>query len=225
MEYPGRCLLIQAEDGKDVVVYGITGRSPSSQARKLVTDNSRVFVQPTDEEELKRGNPDLLVYNAIRWDAGSMTASNGKHTDAIHNAICWSLKPIHQRIDETLLQWEYEPDAPNYTPRIWAAIAQTHVYLGTIIRGPDGNAHRTQYEINTGQGFGITTYQGPNVPSGNPLPSYREAPFPIKLEGNAPAIAQDVWDCLDKRFRVSVAVAIRYHHTKEIETNIVNKHA
>jgi len=89
MTYPGRIIIIGTSlNGQRVVLYAITGRSPSSQARRLEIDTARgkVFVRPTDEETLKTGNPDLLVYPAIICGTG-IAVSNGTQTEAVFSCL------------------------------------------------------------------------------------------------------------------------------------------
>ncbi len=90
MVYPGRIIIIgTAPAGQRVVLYSITGRSPSSQARRLEIDKQAgsIFVKPTDEETLKTGNPDLLVYPAVICKAGAIAVSNGKQTGDVAKLI------------------------------------------------------------------------------------------------------------------------------------------
>ncbi len=119
MVYPGRIIIIgTAPAGQRVVLYSITGRSPSSQARRLEIDKQAgsIFVKPTDEQTLKTGNPDLLVYPAMIWDShNGVAVSNGKQTRDVANMLAADSNPLDVLVG-SLSSWEYEPDDPNFTP-------------------------------------------------------------------------------------------------------------
>ena len=112
MPYPGRTIIVgSGPDGQRGVLYAITGRSPSSQARRLVIDEKeqKIFVRPTDEDTLKTGNPDLLVYAAIMCGNGRIAVSNGKQTGDVFKTL--QAEPRAERVLQTgLVDWEFEPD-------------------------------------------------------------------------------------------------------------------
>ena len=101
MVYPGRVIIIgKSLSGEDVVMYALTGRSPSSQARMLLIDEAekKIFVKPTDEDTLKTGNPELLVYPAVIYGSG-IAVSNGKQTDDVFTSLGPGKDPIQVQID------------------------------------------------------------------------------------------------------------------------------
>jgi IMP cyclohydrolase len=210
MVYPGRVIIIgKSPEGDNVVMYAITGRSPSSQARKLEIDGSKktIFVKPTDEETLKTGNPDLLVYPAVICCKG-IAVSNGKHTEDIFNNIGSNSNPTEILI-KSLSAWEYEPDAPNYTPRISGCITKG-AGLSVIKRAEDGSVIRNFFEIPLvpGRGKMITTYSGVNE---NPLPSFFGEPLDVGLPwSNAGDAVNALYEALgpgngETDFRVAAA--------------------
>ena len=151
MEYPGRFIMLGRAENSDVAaVYGITGRSPSSHARRLVKKNEwkggfSIHVEPTDPELLKTGNPELLIYPAIIVEGNNIVVSNGKQTENLlyklgHKNILYSLVVHHKN-------WTFEPDAPNYTPRITGCIEDEKAALGIIKRSNSGIALRQLFEI------------------------------------------------------------------------------
>jgi IMP cyclohydrolase len=88
MEYPGRMIVVGATANKiPVVIYGLSGRSDSSKARVLKNDGLRVFTEPTDQEKLEKGDPALLIYNAVLSDGETTVVSNGAQTNLIQNTI------------------------------------------------------------------------------------------------------------------------------------------
>jgi IMP cyclohydrolase len=223
MEYPGRIIIIGRDitGENEIAVYGITGRSPSSQARKLKFDGTRLLVQPTNKEELKKGNPDLLIYPAIAGDPyKGLVISNGKQTASIESCIKAGEEPFNvfkKGLD--ISEWQYEPDAPNYTPRISGyIIPHGGSALSIIKRSEDGSPIRYDYnlELEPGKGKFIATYTGENK---NPLPSFEGEPIDVELKGKTPnEIADAVYEALgprdvEKDFRVGVA-AIFYNTNK-----------
>ncbi len=180
MVYPGRVIIIgKNPEGRDVVMYAITGRSPSSQARKLEISNAdkQIFVKPTDEETLKKGNPDLLVYPAIIC-GNAVAVSNGKQTENVFKGMDKGLNAI-EILSKSLSCWEYEPDEPNYTPRISGCVANVSA-LSILKRAADGSVMRHFFEIPmiAGRGKLIATYTGVNQ---NPLPSFEGEPVDVEI--------------------------------------------
>jgi IMP cyclohydrolase len=180
MVYPGRIIIIgKSPAGEDVVMYAITGRSPSSQARMLLIDEveKKIFVKPTDEETLKTGNPDLLVYPAVICGSG-IAVSNGKQTEDVLKCLDADKDPLQVQID-SLGNWEYEPDDPNFTPRISGCIT-SGAALSVLKRAEDGSVIRNYFKIPmiAGKGKLISTYTGVNQ---NPLPSFSGEPQDVEI--------------------------------------------
>jgi len=211
MVYPGRMIIIgKSPDGHTVVMYAITGRSPSSQARKLEVDEAKkgIFVKPTDEETLKKGNPDLLVYPAIMWNRG-IAVSNGKQTEDVFTHLSPATGPVEILV-KALASWQYEPDEPNFTPRISGCITQG-AGLNILKRAQDGSVMRNSFEIPliAGKGKMITTYTGINE---NPLPSFAGEPQDVDVSwSTAEDAAAALYDALgplpgEPDFRVTAAV-------------------
>ncbi|MBT3406483.1 hypothetical protein HN419_04915 [Candidatus Woesearchaeota archaeon] len=244
MEYPGRLIALGRDPTGEhnVVVYAVTGRSPSSQARTLEynADDNTIFTKPTDPEVLEKGNPDLLLYDAIVMLDDSVAVSNGKQTEAFARELsddagdgerCDPLVGMFETHDE----WMYEPDNPNYTPRITGVVCDDKGGLGLIVRpndiadDNDTTAERTftEFELLPGRGRMVATYTGVNV---NPLPSFDRQPLPVEIEGKTPqAVAEAVYEALgptdpDKDFRVAVAVVFQDPVTGAAEHYIINRH-
>lgn len=169
------------------VAYFVTGRSPSSKARKLVYpggDNNIIYTEPTNKEILEQGNPDLLLYNALLWNEyrnKMIAVSNGKQTDSVYA----STLATSMSLTEATRQWNYEPDAPNFTPRISARIFTDSVAMRgemAIIRKPldSSVAEREEFKIiyEKGKAAVLTTYTGENV---EPLPSFQGNPRIIEI--------------------------------------------
>jgi IMP cyclohydrolase len=210
LAYPGRLIVIgAAPDGRTAIVYAITGRSPSSQARKLVHRDDGVWVEPTDEATLKTGRIDLLVYPAVLFSAAGVAVSNGKQTTDVRDRLYRGADPV-SALSSALAGWDYEPDAPIYTPRISGCAAAASAGLSVVRRGPSGETLRSYFEVRlrAGEGRLVSTYGGPNV---DPLPVFRGEPRFVGLPGTtAAAAAESVFAALapapdGRDLRVAVA--------------------
>lgn len=227
MTYPGRVIIIGTSlTGQRVVLYAITGRSPSSQARRLEIDTARgkIFVKPTDEATLKTGNPDLLVYPAIICGTG-IAVSNGTQTEAVFNRLAADAAAVDV-LCSCLPAWEYEPDAPNFTPRISGCITR-NAALSIIKRASDGSALRYYFEVPLIPGTGkmIATYTGENE---NPLPSFTGEPQDVGIPWSNPAeAAQALYEALGPvpggpDFRVAAAAVFA---GADIAMQVKNRHS
>jgi IMP cyclohydrolase len=210
LEYPGRFIIVgAAPNGEITVAYGITGRSPSSQARKLVSDERGIWVRPTDEETLKKGNADLLVYPALLFGERGLAVSNGKQTSDILGALASGPDPVAV-LSGALAAWDYEPDSPIFTPRISGCAAGSRAGLSLVRRGPEGLTLRSYFEVllRPGTGRFVSTYQGPNR---DPLPSFEGEPAGLELGwASARETAEGIYEALGPRasgkdFRVAAA--------------------
>jgi IMP cyclohydrolase len=230
-EYPGRLIIIGVDQTGEskVVVYAITGRSPSSQARKLELRGDTVWAVPTGDEVIKKGNVDLLVYPAIFFSRG-IAVSNGKQTDDIKACFKRSQDP-KEVLKLALKKWDYEPDPPAYTPRISGCVLpRERAALSIINRAPDGSSIKRSFYIplKAGQGKMISTYEGENT---DPLPSFRGEPIDVGIKGkNAESMAEVVYKALGPKpgkndFRVAVCcVFFKNLGQEKYQTCIINKH-
>lgn len=231
MTYPGRIIII-GKDGSGkhvVVVYAITGRSPSSQARKIEFEGDSAWVKPTDEDILKTGNIDLLIYPAIILSHG-ITVSNGKQSSDVKNSLEKYQKPVDV-LTSAMQNWDYEPDAPNFTPRISGCVSSpSHAALSLVKKAQDNSSLKYFYEfpLLPGEGKMIATYTGENR---DPLPSFYGDPIDVKIEGRTPEdMAEKVYLAMqpktpDKDFRVTTACIFSHNLTVETsEVAIINRH-
>lgn len=229
MIYPGRLLIIGGDvaGAHHVLIYAITGRSPSSQARKLEAEGNAVWTKPTDPEVLKKGNPELLVYPAVIFGRG-IAASNGRQTVDVDTEARASAVA---GLDVGLGPWTYEPDAPIYTPRITGCILPSgRAALSIIKRGPDGHPVRAFYDLadRPGRGAMLATYAGDNR---EPLEAFAGEPLDLGLEGTTPEeTAEAAYAALGPRsglpdFRVAlVCVYARRDALAERRMAVINRH-
>lgn len=231
LEYPGRLIVIgTAAAGPQVVLYAITGRSPSSQARKLVHRDGGIWVQPTDEATLKQGNVDLLVYPAVLIGRAGIAVSNGKQTADVRDRLKPGVDPI-AALSEALAGWDFEPDAPIFTPRISGCLTESGAALSVLRRGPSGETLRNFFEAGlarAGEGRLVSTYEGPNA---DPLPVFCGEPRFVDIPGTTPAeAAEAVYESLGpvagaRDFRVAVAcVFVPRGDTAQAGVHIINRH-
>ncbi len=229
-DYPGRIIIIGADKtGRSLIVlYAITGRSPSSQARKIEFSDQKFRVKPTDETILKSRNVDLLIYPAILLSEG-IVVSNGKQTDDIQAAAQGGGNAVDV-LERSLAKWKYEPDAPAYTPRISGCVLPSkNAALSIIKKSGDGRAQHIYYDIPLipGQGKMISTYTGENK---DPLPSFKKSPEDVYLsKSSAEDMAEAVYQALkpneetQRDFRVAVACVYRDMNSHNDTLSIINR--
>ena len=249
MEYPGRFIIAgrSQDDGHLVVSYGLTGRSSSSKARRFAYDENTNTVRTdvTDENELRKGSPALLLYPAMVAYKGNVVASNGAQTkllySALRNYVESSRPSAPLSASETLREamstptFEYdskdkrwidittfEPDAPNNTPRI-SLVAFPRGACFHIVKEEQKRREDCLYPylLSGGVAVFISTYAGPNR---NPLPSFEGLPHVIlKLPGKNPKETNDaIFDSLNPDVRV--AVATMYVNDDEVQTSMRSIH-
>jgi IMP cyclohydrolase len=231
IEYPGRIIVIgQAERGGNVlVVYAITGRSESSQARIMELEEDTIWVRPTDIKILRKGNVDLLVYPSVFCLSQGIAIGNGKQTVDVM-ACLGQGESAAEILAFALQNWDYEPDGPTYTPRISGCILPNkRSALSLIKRAMDGTSLRNIYEFSMvpGKGKMIMTYQGENQ---DPLPSFKGEPRDIDIPGtSAQEVAESIYSSLapkggGKDFRVAVACAFGSDmKMNKFESYIINR--
>lgn len=230
LEYPGRLIVIGAPrgGGRAAIIYAITGRSPSSQARKLVHRDGGIWVQPTDEDALKKGNVDLLIYPAVLFGENGIAVSNGKQTADVRDHLLPGADPVAV-LAKALAAWDFEPDAPIFTPRISGCLVGGASGLSVVRRGSSGETLRNYFEVplRAGEGRLVSTYEGPNA---DPLPVFGGEPRLVELAGaTAAGTAEMTYRDLapaagGKDFRVAVACVLVAFAEKRIDVHIVNRH-
>ena len=240
MIYSGRGITVGlTPSGNPFIGYSLTGRSPSSQARKLILDGKGIRTMPLDEEQLKKGNPLLLLYPAIVSvrDNSMLIASNGAQTNALVKMAeeNKALGPIDlfngafssPKIAEGIDLSSYEPDVPNYTPRI-SAIAQGDKAAMFIVRNKNGEQDSDIYPITFEKGKGkmITTYLGANEKPA--LVSFLGEPFTIAVRSEkSEEIVESLYAAIkggwtsDENYRVAAAVMMI--KPGGLETAIINR--
>lgn len=221
--YPGRGIIIgKSEDGtKAVTAYFIMGRSENSRNRIFVEDGEGIRTQAFDPSKLT--DPSLIIYAPVRVLGNKTIVTNGDQTDTIYEGM------DHQMtFEQSLRSREFEPDAPNYTPRISGIMHVEHGgynYAMSILKSDNGNSdsclrYTFAYENpQAGEGRFIHTYQC----DGNPLPSFVGEPKKIAISGEIDAFTDLLWNSLNEENKVSLFVRYIDIASGAYETRIVNK--
>ena len=221
--YPGRGIVIgKSEDGKNAVIaYFIMGRSENSRNRIFVADGDGIRTKAFDESKLE--DPSLIIYAPVRVLGNKTIVTNGDQTDTIYELMNQQLT-----FEQALRTREFEPDAPNYTPRI-SGIVKTgdndFNYAMSILKSANGNPEsclRFTFSYKSpikGEGHFIHTYMS----DGNPLPSFEGKPKLVGIKGDIDEFANGVWEALNEDNKVSLFVRFIDLDTKKIQDRIFNK--
>lgn len=221
--YPGRGIVIgKTPDGtKAVTAYFIMGRSENSRNRVFVEDKEGIRTQAFDPSKLT--DPSLIIYAPVRVLGNKTIVTNGDQTDTIYEGL-----DRQQTFEMALRTREFEPDAPNYTPRISGVM---HIengkynYAMSILKSNNGspdscNRFTFAYENPAaGEGHFIHTYKN----DGNPLPSFEGEPKLVAIDNDIDAFANMLWESLNEDNKVSLFVRYIDIATGKYETRIINK--
>ncbi len=221
--YPGRGIVIgKSEDGtKAVTAYFIMGRSENSRNRVFVEDGQGIRTQAFDPSKMV--DPSLIIYAPVRVLGNKTIVTNGDQTDTIYEGMDRQLT-----FEQSLRSREFEPDAPNYTPRISGIMhieSGKYNYAMSILKSNNGcpdscNRYTYAYENPAaGEGRFIHTY----MTDGNPLPSFEGEPKWVGISGNIDEFTEMIWTSLNEDNKVSLFVRYIDIATGAYETRIINK--
>ena len=221
--YPGRGIVIgKSEDGKKAVTaYFIMGRSENSRNRVFVEDGKGIRTQAFDPSKLT--DPSLIIYAPVRVLGNKTIVTNGDQIDTIYECM-----DKQMTFEQSLRSREFEPDAPNYTPRISGIMHienGTYNYAMSILKSANGNPEACNrytfaYEnCLAGEGRFSPTQQG----EGNALPSFEGEPKLVSISGDIDTFTNKIWNSLNEDNKVSLFVRFIDIETGEYETRIVNK--
>ena len=221
--YPGRGIVIgRSEDGKyAVTAYFIMGRSANSRNRVFVKDGEGIRTQAFDPSKVE--DPSLIIYAPVRVRGCDTIVTNGDQTDTIYEEM-----EKGKTFEESLRGRTYEPDGPNWTPRISGLMHienGAYRYALSILKREPGELDQTnRYTFDysdcaPGTGHFIHTYMS----DGNPLPSFCGEPTPVDVKGDIDAFTDLVWSSLNGDNKVSLFVRFIEIATGKYDTRIVNK--
>ena len=186
--YPGRFIVIGKDADSYVVIYGATGRSPSSLARKFVQQENRVSMQAVDETVSTKGNSELLEYPAVNMFENGVVVANGRQ---IENISDLQSRDARKQLSYSLSEEAYEPDEYR-TPRITGCIVELQTVAGLkmdgalhIVRSASNGIDHSSWSVpfETGKGLFISTYRGDDV---KPTPSFVGEPVAVELNFGSP---------------------------------------
>ena len=218
--YPGRGIILgrSADNKSAVIAYWIMGRSANSRNRVFTETEDGIQTEAFDPSKVE--DPSLIIYHPVRVVGERTVVTNGDQTDTIRDSLLAGHCYRH-----ALLQREFEPDAPNYTPRISGVVEKDGSYMLSILKSDHGDPSSCQrffYEYaapKAGEGHFISTYQG----DGNPLPSFEGEPKTVKIEGDIDAFGAMLWNALNEDNKVSLFVRYIDLASSQAESLIYNK--
>lgn len=217
-KYPGRGIILGATpDGESAVIaYFIMGRSENSRNRVFVEENGGIKTKAYDESKMT--DPSLIIYSPVRVLGDVTIVTNGDQTDTVYDFM-----KDGKTFEEALRTREYEPDEPNFTPRISGMLDLTDgfSYKLSILKYNNGNCQRNFFEYQdkvNGKGHLIHTYKT----DGNPIPTYTGEPREIELNNDFDEFCDDLWRSLDSENRVSLFVRYINLKDKSEKTRIIN---
>ena len=196
--YPGRGIVLgRSADGKHAVIaYFIMGRSENSRNRVFVEDGAGIKTKAFDESKMV--DPSLIIYSPVRVLEKTTVVTNGDQTDT----ICQ-----HGDFRKGLMTREYEPDEPNWTPRISGLLSPDGSYKLSILKSADaeGSAcarYTFEYPALAGVGHFLHTY----VCDGTPIPTFQGEPERVAISGTMEEFAHGIWDHLNQENKISLYV-------------------
>ncbi len=220
--YVGRGIVIgKSADGKKAVsVYFIMGRSANSRNRIFSEKDGAVFTEPFDASKVE--DPSLIIYAAVRQYKNNLIVTNGDQTDTIYDGIKNGLS-----FTSALNSRKFEPDAPNFTPRISAMITfldDDFTYQMSILKsidseGSDCARYTFSYPSKAGLGHFIHTY----VTDGNPIPTFQGEPERVEIGNDIDEFTNTLWNSLDADNKISLYVRYTDLATGTINNRLINK--
>ncbi len=222
--YVGRGIVLgKTADGKKAAAaYFIMGRSENSRNRIFTEKDGAVFTEPFDPSKVE--DPSLIIYAALRRYENKLIVTNGDQTDTIFEGL-----KKGDSFATALTTREFEPDAPNLTPRISGMITfgeGDFTYEMSILKSADAegtacNRYHFSYPALAGLGHFIHTY----VCDGNPIPTFQGEPERVSIPDDIDAFAEDIWNHLDADNKISLYVCYTDLETGAEETYMINKNS
>ncbi len=218
--YPGRGIVLgrSADNSKAVIAYFIMGRSVNSRNRIFSKTDDGIRTEAFDPSKMV--DPSLIIYHPVRVLPEGTIVTNGDQTDTIRDTMT-----AGQGYLPALMQREFEPDGPNYTPRISGVVYPNGSYMLSILKSFNGDPSCCVRNVFTfdapkaGMGHFIHTYQC----DGNPLPSFEGEPELIAIDGDIDTFTNLVWTSLNEDNKVSLYTRFIDLATGKVEERIVNK--
>ncbi|WP_036610238.1 IMP cyclohydrolase [Oribacterium sp. P6A1] len=220
-EYPGRGIVIgKSEDGRSIAIaYFIMGRSANSRNRVFTENGDTVTIYPADSSKVE--DPSLIIYSPIRKIGDNLIVTNGDQTDTIYDFM-----KDGNTFEEALETREFEPDGPNWTPRISGVVTldDSESYKMSILKSQDAEGtdcarYTFSYKLQNGLGHFIHTYKE----NGNPIPTFEGEPERVAIPNSAEELKQLIWNNLNEENKISLYVRYIDITGGNIENKLVNK--
>ena len=220
--YPGRGIVVgkSADGTKACAAYFIMGRSANSRNRVFTVKNGEVFTEPFDASKVE--DPSLIIYAAVRQYENNLIVTNGNQTDTIYEGLA-----AGKSFSQALTAREFEPDAPNLTPRISGMLTFDQgdfTYEMSILKSADAegtgcNRFTYAYVPMNGVGHFLHTY----VCDGNPIPTFQGEPERVAIPDDMESFAREIWESLDENNKISLYVRYVELATGKVEEKLINK--
>ncbi len=217
--YVGRGIVTgMTPDGRAASAYFIMGRSANSRNRVFTIRDGAVYTEPFDASKVE--DPSLIIYAAIREYGDSLIVTNGDQTDTIYDGLEKGLS-----FSKALESRQFEPDAPNLTPRISSITDLAGGdYEMSILKSADAegtacNRYTFSYKALPGLGHFLHTY----VQDGSPLPTFQGEPERVAVPEDIDAFTEEIWNALDEDNRISLYVRFTELESGDYEERLINR--
>ena len=222
--YPGRGIVVGMSADKKYAVsaYFIMGRSENSRNRVFIEEGEEVIIHPFDASKVE--DPSLIIYSPIRKYENNLIVTNGDQTDTVYDGLV-----AGKSFSDALTARCFEPDAPNFTPRISAMLTfadSAFTYQMSILKSADAegsacNRYTFAYAPIAGVGHFLHTYNC----DGNPIPTFTGEPERVTISGDIDAFTKEIWENLNEKNKISLYVRFTDLATGKIENRMINKNA
>ena len=218
--YPGRGILLgrSADNSRAVIAYFIMGRSENSRNRIFETTDDGIRTRAFDESKMT--DPSLIIYHPVRVVDGTTIVTNGDQTDTVADAFRAGTGWVR-----ALRTREFEPDGPNWTPRISGLLSPDGSYKLSILKSADAEGSACvrqtfEYPALPGVGHFLHTY----VTDGNPIPTFQGEPERVAITGDIDTFAAALWESLNEANKISLFVRFTDLASDTFTQRIFNKH-
>lgn len=218
--YPGRGIVLgKTADGKtSVAAYFIMGRSANSRNRVFMEEPDGIRTQAYDPSKVE--DPSLIIYHPVRQLGRGLIVTNGDQTDTIRDFLERGLP-----MEQALRTREFEPDGPNWTPRISGLLSPDGSYKLSILKSADADGsgclrQTFEYPGQAGLGHFLHTY----VTDGNPIPTFQGEPERVAISGDIDTFTDAVWNSLNADNKISLFVRFTDLATGTFTQRIINKY-
>ena len=220
--YPGRGIVVGLSEDKKYAVsaYFIMGRSENSRNRVFIEEGEEVIIHPFDASKVE--DPSLIIYSPIRKYENNLIVTNGDQTDTVYDGLV-----AGKSFADALPARCFEPDAPNFTPRISAMLTfadSAFTYQMSILKSADAegsacNRYTFAYAPIAGVGHFLHTYNC----DGNPIPTFTGEPERVTISGDIDSFTREIWENLNEQNKISLYVRFTDLATGKIENRMINK--